>query len=488
MAASRRTSALARRRSAIIRRDRQGLTWTELVQRIEDDPCFNIHTADGKYWIDPFTGKRAAAAKVNRVAALHHYFQTYPHWQKYPIKSIQELEFWRWVHFLGEHIRNEQRLRFYKVDGEWLNPFTGTWHDEVRRVDGRITSMTLHEMAKVLAVTVEPGPAEMMSFERLRGIIEAGHRRGGALSDAPVAASPSPEAATVAAEDPGPEAEAEPPTAAEVAAEVAVANAAVAETPIKHQGPRARGPETQRAQAVQHHLLGGIPEVPGYHFAVAYHPMSSVSGDFYDIRPLDEDRIFVCIGDISGHGVQAALAMATALKSLRTITRLHDDPVEIACALNDDIKGDLMADQFLTMWFGILHTDERRLRALSCGHHPALVVNAEGEMGLRRILARGAAIGMSSSERIRSTFHVAEMILQPGDLIAQYTDGLSEAMDADQREYGDLRIQGSLLSSLEGGTDLTAVLEGVVSQVLTWSNGEQADDLTMIAMRVDDAD
>ena len=71
MATNRRTSTLVRRRSAIIRRDRQGLTWTELVQRIADDPCFDIHTADGKYWIDPFTGKRAAAAKKDRIAALH---------------------------------------------------------------------------------------------------------------------------------------------------------------------------------------------------------------------------------------------------------------------------------------------------------------------------------------------------------------------------------------------------------------------------------
>ena len=125
MAGPRRTSTLVRRRSAVIRRDRQGLTWTELVQRIDNDPCFNIHTADGKYWIDPFTGKKASAAKNNRVAALHHYFQTYPHWQKYPIKSMGELHFWRWVHFLTDHIRKEQRLRFFRADGDWLNPFTG---------------------------------------------------------------------------------------------------------------------------------------------------------------------------------------------------------------------------------------------------------------------------------------------------------------------------------------------------------------------------
>ena len=113
MAGPRRTSTLVRRRSAVIRRDRQGLTWTELVQRIDNDPCFNIHTADGKIFGSiRLPGKKASAAKNNRVAALHHYFQTYPHWQKYPIKSMGELHFWRWVHTFTDHIRKEQRLRF----------------------------------------------------------------------------------------------------------------------------------------------------------------------------------------------------------------------------------------------------------------------------------------------------------------------------------------------------------------------------------------
>ena len=115
--------------------------------------------------------------------------------------------------------------------------------------------------------------------------------------------------------------------------------------------------------------------------------MTSVSGDFYDIRPLDDERVLVCIGDISGHGMQAALAMATALKSLRNVTRLHSDPVDIACALNDDIKDDLLADQFITMWFGILFVNESRMLTLSCGHHQGLVANAEGEQALRRIPA-----------------------------------------------------------------------------------------------------
>ena len=71
--------------------------------------------------------------------------------------------------------------------------------------------------------------------------------------------------------------------------------------------------------------------------------------------------------------------------------------MDIACALNDDIKDDLLADQFLTMWFGILFVNESRMLTLSCGHHQGLVANAEGEQALRRIPCRGAAIGMSRS-------------------------------------------------------------------------------------------
>ena len=143
------------------------------MQHIESDPCFNIHTADGKYWIDPFTGKRASAAKNNRVTAFHHYFQTYPHWQKYPIKSVQEA----WSFGAGctssPTISVKSSACVFSKTGHWLNPFTGTWHNEVRRVEGRITSMTLHEMAKILAVTVEQQKPRCCHLKPCEALFEA---------------------------------------------------------------------------------------------------------------------------------------------------------------------------------------------------------------------------------------------------------------------------------------------------------------------------
>lgn len=497
MPTTRRSSSLVRRRSAIIRRDRQGLTWNELLQHIDTDPCFDVHTADGKFWIDPFTGKRAAAAKVDRAAALRHYFDSYPHWQKYPIKSIQELQFWRWVHYLNEHIRGEQRLRFFRSDGQWLNPFTGTWHEDVRRVEGRITSMTLHEMAKVLASTVSDGPAEMLHFQNLREIIEESHGRAlrpaaagkppvtpdEAVQQAVAAASEAPSAEVAEAQVQAPAAADSDEQAQAPAAVDSDEQADASALDAKRQQRRKPGAETQRAQQVQSHLLGHVPTLEGYEFAVGYHPMDSVSGDFYDIRKLDEERLLMVVGDVSGHGVQAALAMATVLKSLRTITRTNSDLVEIACLLNDDVKPDLLSDQFVTMWFGILFIEERRLQCLSAGHTPAVIANPEGEWVLRRIMSKGAAIGMASSAQIRSTFQAQEVMLNPGDVVVQYTDGLSEVMDAQQEEFGDLRVLGSIASHLEA-PQLQDVIDGVINTVSTWGEHEQSDDYTMVAMRV----
>lgn len=489
MPTTRRSSSLARRRSAIIRRDRKGLTWNELLEHIVTDPCFDVHTADGKFWIDPFTGKRAAAAKVDRAAALRHYFDSYPHWQKYPIKSIQELQFWRWVHYLNEHIRGEQRLRFFRSDGQWLNPFTGTWHEDVRRVEGRITSMTLHEMAKVLASTVSDGPAEMLHFQRLREIIEESHGRAprpAAAGKPPVTPDEAVEQTVAAAAQvttDGEAGESSPDSDAESAAAPEADGAAQDSLDVKSPQVRKPGPETRRAQQVQSHLLGHVPTLQGYEFAVGYHPMDSVSGDFYDIRKLDDERLLMVVGDVSGHGVQAALAMATVLKSLRTITRTCSDLVEIACLLNDDVKPDLLSDQFVTMWFAILWIDERRLECLSAGHTPAVIANPEGELVLRRIMSKGAAIGMASSAQIRNTFQSQQVQLHPGDVVVQYTDGLSEVMDAHQEEFGDLRVLGCIASHLEA-PQLQDVVDGVIGTVSAWGEHEQSDDYTMVAMRV----
>ena len=114
---------------------------------------------------------------------------------------------------------------------------------------------------------------------------------------------------------------------------------------------------------------------------------------------------------------------------------------------------------------------ERRVLTLSCGHHQALVANAEGEQALRRIPCRGAAIGTSRSDRIRATCKTNEIDLHPGDILVQYTDGLSEAMDAEEEEFGDLRIQVSLIANLE-----TPDLKSVIDHVVSWAGPEQSDD------------
>ena len=109
-----------------------------------------------------------------------------------------------------------------------------------------------------------------------------------------------------------------------------------------------------KAKSVQQRLLRALPQPTGYELAAFYEPHDTVGGDFYDCVQLDENRIFFILADVSGHGVGGALIVASALKSLRYLYRETDDLVEIMARLNEDIHDDLLKEQFITAFAGIL--------------------------------------------------------------------------------------------------------------------------------------
>ena len=109
---------------------------------------------------------------------------------------------------------------------------------------------------------------------------------------------------------------------------------------------------------------------------------------------LDEDRIFFILADVSGHGVGGALIVASALKSLRYLYRETDDLVEIMARLNEDIHDDLLKEQFITAFAGILSLGQGELTCVCCGHHPAIIGNAGSPTPLTLVGNPGMALGL----------------------------------------------------------------------------------------------
>ncbi|NLX09272.1 MAG: SpoIIE family protein phosphatase [Chloroflexi bacterium] len=179
-----------------------------------------------------------------------------------------------------------------------------------------------------------------------------------------------------------------------------------------------------------------IPQVAGWDLAALWYPIHSVAGDFYDLSPLDDGRLAIMIADVSGKGIPAALFMALSVTVLRFGIGFDLPPGEVLRRANELIIAEQRSRMFATVFLGYLGLDDGGLHFASGGHNPAIIYRAASGT-CEAISASGVAIGIfRGADFEEATFH-----LEPGDILALYTDGISEALNDDEEEFGEERIQ-----------------------------------------------
>jgi serine phosphatase RsbU (regulator of sigma subunit) len=419
---------------------------------LQRHPSFKICTVCGRFWIDPYTGARVPIATGHRLTARTYLLARRP-WVRATLNSAADLEIFRWRLYLGEHLNHERRLRLFAHDGRWQNPFSGTLTTLV--ASSGITEAVLQEMAAILARCPHARSGRLL--DRLR--LEA------ALASQRVVAS---------------SASGDPPTRATT----------------RITGPRASGGsrnrdasangldgEQVRMKSSLEGMLSPLPEIPGYGFALHYEPVSGVGGDFYDCSQLDEHRWFVALGDVSGHGVQGARVAVSALTALRDILRCQRDLVGIVAALNDEVRRDLPRGHFVTLFAGILDTRTDQLTCLCAGHHPALLASRSRARVLERVGNRGPALGLLGPGSLAGNLRPSTTALERGDTLFLYTDGLTEAKNDVQSEYGLNRLMGSLIANLDPPYDL--LVGQVVDDTRRFAAGVIDDDLSVLALSLE---
>jgi sigma-B regulation protein RsbU (phosphoserine phosphatase) len=234
-----------------------------------------------------------------------------------------------------------------------------------------------------------------------------------------------------------------------------------------------------RARSLQERLVARLPAVPGWDLAGHYEPMSGVGGDFYDAGPLGSGgRLSLTMGDVSGHGVQGALAVALAIKSLRLLRRSCQGPADLLVRLGEELRQDLLPGQFVTMYAASLDPDTGVLSTVLAGHHPSFLRRAGG--AVERIGKPGMAVGLTEPSILARTLHPVEAILAPGDLVLQCTDGLLEAHDAHDEEFGEERV-AAILSDMRGAR-CADVLARLCRELKAFAGEAMQDDLTLLAM------
>jgi sigma-B regulation protein RsbU (phosphoserine phosphatase) len=217
-------------------------------------------------------------------------------------------------------------------------------------------------------------------------------------------------------------------------------------------------------------------------------PARQVGGDLYDAMRLDERRLVFAVGDVSGKGAPAALTMARTLGVMRSAARRLaqaapglPEPGEILGLANEELAAANDSATFVTAVLGALDVTTGAGLIAVAGHDPPVLLGADAAPRLLETGARQPALGMMEGVRYRSE----ALALAPGETLFLYTDGVSEAEDAEARLFGRARMLAGL-AALGAEAMPPAVVAAVMRDVAAFAEGTaQADDITALALRFD---
>lgn len=243
----------------------------------------------------------------------------------------------------------------------------------------------------------------------------------------------------------------------------------------KEEAERRVAQELEIAKDVQARLFPQIsPAMAALDYCGACYPARAVGGDYYDFIDFGQDRLGLVIGDISGKGIAAALLMANLQANLRSQCAISlDQPTHLLEGVNKLFSQNTPDGAFATLFFGDYHAPSGRLRYANCGHLPALVLRSNGTT--ERLEATCTILGAFKKWECE----MGETTVCPGDLLALYTDGITEAFDEHGEEFGEVRLTDLLLRYR--ALSAKAMLASVVEEVRRYAQArEQHDDITLI--------
>jgi phosphoserine phosphatase RsbU/P len=238
--------------------------------------------------------------------------------------------------------------------------------------------------------------------------------------------------------------------------------------------------EMHLAAEIQRTILPkGAPAVPGYEVVGWNRPARQVGGDYYDLLALPDGRVELVVGDVSGKGIPAALMVSTLHSALRLLLDQAGFGPSLLERLNRHILESSLANKFITLFMAELEPSTGLLRYLNAGHNPGFLVR--GGLGggrVEELSSSGVPLGLLPNSR----YQPRELVVEPGDIVCIYSDGITEAESIDEEEFGTERLI-ELLRKHQGFT-LQEVLETLQGAVTRFARGKpQYDDQTVVLLR-----
>lgn len=232
--------------------------------------------------------------------------------------------------------------------------------------------------------------------------------------------------------------------------------------------------ELRTAHFIQQSLLPKeVPSIPGWQIEPYYQPAREVGGDFYDFLRFEDGQLGLVIGDVSGKGVPAALVMANTHTMIRTAAQGAISPGKALTQVNELLCDEIPPHMFVTCFYALLDTITGRLRYANAGHNLPYRRHCEDVHELR---ATGMPLGLMPG----MLYEECEIMLAPGEYVLFYTDGLTEAHNA-QREMFDRSRLSALMKAYSGDSPLIGFLLNALSS-FTGEQSEPEDDVTMVEL------
>jgi sigma-B regulation protein RsbU (phosphoserine phosphatase) len=237
------------------------------------------------------------------------------------------------------------------------------------------------------------------------------------------------------------------------------------------------------AHEIQNMLLPReFPAVACLRMGTIYKPAQKVGGDLYDIFRIDEHRVGIAIADVSGKGIPASLLMAICQSNLRHFARHVYSPAAVLTELNEVMVAEMRPEMFITVTYAVIDMEQDQLVFSRGGHELPIMIHSDaGGDGARYefLECEGMALGMVPNEIFETAIREQTVPFRKGDILALYTDGVTEASNADGLEFGNKRL-AEVVRTLRG-RDPEELVQGILDRIALFSgNTGQADDFTVV--------
>jgi sigma-B regulation protein RsbU (phosphoserine phosphatase) len=233
--------------------------------------------------------------------------------------------------------------------------------------------------------------------------------------------------------------------------------------------------ESSEARRIQAGLLPReLPAPAGYEIAAAWQPARLVGGDYFDVIRLDEHRVALCIADVAGKGLPAALLMSNLQAAVHASANAEISPALLCKRIDALLQRNLPEDRFITFFYGVLDAAAHTLTYSNAGHNPPMLMRGGTSFSLA---TGGTVLGVAESP----AFAQGRVNMEPGDRLVLFTDGVTEAGSSREEQFGEWRLKRVMREA--NGSSAGAIKTKILEALNEFSGDQFEDDATLLIVR-----